>query len=94
MLFICVSLTKQGGKQIYNRVKEEIMQVSNADSPSCSNSVTSQNQVAADSPISVQMSEYEDAESVYLKRNSVQQIIAEQAPDTTLSLRCSSLWME
>jgi hypothetical protein len=63
MLFICVSLTKQGGKQIYNRVKEEIMQVSNADSPSCSNSVTSQNQVAADSPISVQMSEYEDAES-------------------------------
>ncbi|XP_047090690.1 calmodulin-binding transcription activator 3-like isoform X2 [Lolium rigidum] len=53
----------KGGKQTYNRVKEEIMQVSNADSPSCSNSVTSQNQVAADSPISVQMSEYEDAES-------------------------------
>jgi hypothetical protein len=63
MLFICVSLPMQGGKQTYNRVKEEIMQVSNADSPSCSNSVTSQNQVAADSPISVQMSEYEDAES-------------------------------
>jgi len=84
----------KGGKQIYNRVKEEIMQVSNADSPSCSNSITSQNQVAAESPISGHMSEYEDAESVYLKRNSVQQIIAEQAPDTTLSLRCSSLWME
>jgi len=32
--------------------------------------------------------------SVYLKRNSVQQIISEQAPDTTLSLRCSSLWMD
>lgn len=82
-----------------------------------------QNMEAAESPISGQISEYEDTESgiavslpsfciiyskyrltdadsimhllsVYLKRNSVQQIIAEQAPDTTLSLRCSSLWME
>lgn len=105
------------------------MQLSGADSPSCSNSITSQNQMtpqimdAAESPISGQISEYEGAEpgiaisltlfstiysknrftdaysimhllSVYLKRNSVQQIIAEQAPDTTLSLRCSSLWME
>lgn len=84
----------QGGKQSYNRVKDETMQGLNADSPSCSNSITSQNQVAAESPISGQMSEYEDAESVYLKRNSVQQIISEQAPDTTLSLRCSNLWME
>jgi len=110
-------------------VKEEFMQLSNVDSPSCSNSITSQNQMgpqnmeAAESPISGQISEYEDTEpglavslssfciiyskyrltdadsimhllSVYLKRNSVQQIIAEQAPDTTLSLRCSSLWME
>jgi hypothetical protein len=82
-----------------------------------------QNMEADESPISGQISEYEDTESglavslssfciiyskyrltdadsimhllsVYLKRNSVQQIIAEQAPDTTLSLRCSSLWME
>jgi hypothetical protein len=76
------------------------MQLSGADSPSCSNSITSQNQMtpqimdAAESPISGQISEYEGAEPVYLKRNSVQQIIAQQAPDTTLSLRCSSLWME
>jgi hypothetical protein len=81
-------------------VKEEIMQFSNVDSPSYSNSITSQSQVApqtmdaAESPISGQISEFGDTESVYLKRNSLQQIIAEQAPDTTLSLRCSSLWME
>lgn len=127
--FACLCLTFQGCKQSFNRVKEELMQLSNVDSPSCSNSITSQNQMgpqnmeAAESPISGHISEYEDTESgiavslssfciiyskyrltdadsimhllsVYLKRNSVQQIIAEQAPDTTLSLRCSSLWME
>lgn len=104
------------------------MQFSNADSPSYSNSITSQSQVAlqtmdaAESPVSGRIPEFADAESglvslslfcinytkyrltdadlimhllsVYLKRNSLQQIIAEQAPDTTLSLRCSSLWME
>jgi hypothetical protein len=96
--FLC--LTFQGCKQSFSRAKEEFMQLSNVDSPSCSNSITSQNQMgpqtmeAAESPISRQISDYEDTESVYLKRNSVQQIISEQAPDTTLSLRCSSLWMD
>jgi hypothetical protein len=125
----CLCLTFQGCKQSFSRVKEEFMQLSNVDSPSCSNSITSQNHMgpqtmeAAESPISGQISDYEDTESgitvsqssfciiytknrltdadlimhllsVYLKRNSVQQIISEQAPDTTLSLRCSSLWMD
>jgi len=93
-------LEVKGCKQSFSRVKEEFMQLSNVESPSCSNSITSQNQMgpqtmeAAESPISRQISDYEDTESVYLKRNSVQQIISEQAPDTTLSLRCSSLWMD
>ncbi|KQK21448.1 calmodulin-binding transcription activator 3 isoform X2 [Brachypodium distachyon] len=60
----------QGGKQSYNRVKDETMQGLNADSPSCSNSITSQNQVAAESPISGQMSEYEDAESDNFRASS------------------------
>uniref|UniRef100_J3LPD2 CG-1 domain-containing protein n=1 Tax=Oryza brachyantha TaxID=4533 RepID=J3LPD2_ORYBR len=60
-------LEVKGSKQI-SRAKEEIMQLSGADSPSCSNSITSQNQMtpqimdAAESPISGQISEYEGAE--------------------------------
>ncbi|XP_035818541.1 calmodulin-binding transcription activator 3 isoform X3 [Zea mays] len=62
-------LEVKGCKQSFNRVKEELMQLSNVDSPSCSNSITSQNQMgpqnmeAAESPISGQISEYEDTES-------------------------------
>ncbi|XP_066379415.1 calmodulin-binding transcription activator 3-like isoform X1 [Miscanthus floridulus] len=61
-------LEVKGCKQSFNRVKEEFMQLSNVDSPSCSNSITSQNQMdpqnmeAAESPISGQISEYEDTE--------------------------------
>uniref|UniRef100_A0A0D9VUR7 CG-1 domain-containing protein n=1 Tax=Leersia perrieri TaxID=77586 RepID=A0A0D9VUR7_9ORYZ len=61
-------LEVKGAKQNYGRAKEEIMQLSGADSPSCSNSITSQNQMAppimdaAESPISGQISEYEGAE--------------------------------
>ncbi|TVU46785.1 hypothetical protein EJB05_06346 [Eragrostis curvula] len=56
----------KGGKQSLNRAKEEIMQFSNVDSPSYSNSITSQSQVApqnmdaAESPISGQISEFGD----------------------------------
>ncbi|XP_021316766.1 calmodulin-binding transcription activator 3 isoform X3 [Sorghum bicolor] len=62
-------LEVKGCKQSFNRVKEEFMQLSNVDSPSCSNSITSQNQMgpqnmeADESPISGQISEYEDTES-------------------------------
>ncbi|KAL5217929.1 hypothetical protein ABZP36_018613 [Zizania latifolia] len=62
-------LEVKGAKQSFSRAKEEVMQLSNADSPSCSNSITSQNQMApqimdaAESPISGQISEYEGAES-------------------------------
>lgn len=61
-------LEVKGVKQSFSRAKEEIMQLSGADSPSCSNSITSQNQMtpqimdAAESPISGQISEYEGAE--------------------------------
>ncbi|KAF0911884.1 hypothetical protein E2562_012355 [Oryza meyeriana var. granulata] len=61
-------LEVKGSKQSFSRAKEEIMQLSGADSPSCSNSITSQNQMApqimdaAESPISRQISEYEGAE--------------------------------
>ncbi|OEL22907.1 Calmodulin-binding transcription activator 1 [Dichanthelium oligosanthes] len=60
----------KGGKQNFNRAKEaeENAGLSNADSPACSNSFASQSQVAsqsmdAESPISGQISEYEDAET-------------------------------
>ncbi|OEL37238.1 Calmodulin-binding transcription activator 1 [Dichanthelium oligosanthes] len=59
----------KGCKQSFSRVKEEFMQLSNVESPSCSNSITSQNQMgpqtmeAAESPISGQVSDYEDTES-------------------------------
>ncbi|KAG2551526.1 hypothetical protein PVAP13_9KG402400 [Panicum virgatum] len=62
-------LEVKGCKQSFSRVKEEFMQLSNVDSPSCSNSITSQNQMgpqtmeAAESPISRQTSDYEDTES-------------------------------
>ncbi|KAL6878416.1 hypothetical protein ACP4OV_012586 [Aristida adscensionis] len=62
-------LEVKGGKQSFNRAKEEHMQFSNVDSPSCSNSITSQSQVApqtmdaAESPISGQISEYGDTDS-------------------------------
>ncbi|WVZ57149.1 hypothetical protein U9M48_007573 [Paspalum notatum var. saurae] len=64
-------LEVKGCKQNFSRVKEEFMQISNADSPSCSNSITSQNHMgpqtmeAAESPISGQISECEDTESGY-----------------------------
>jgi calmodulin-binding transcription activator len=61
----------QGFKQSFNRTKEEMMQFSNVDipSPSYSNSITSQSQVApqtidaAESPISGHISELGDTES-------------------------------
>jgi calmodulin-binding transcription activator len=60
----------QGAKQSFNHAKEaeETAGLSNADSPACSNSFASQSQVAsrsmdAESPISGQISEYEDAET-------------------------------
>jgi len=60
----------QGVKQSFNSAKEaeENAGLSNADSPACSNSFASQSQVAsqsmdAESPISGQISEYEDAET-------------------------------
>uniref|UniRef100_A0A0D9X1N1 CG-1 domain-containing protein n=1 Tax=Leersia perrieri TaxID=77586 RepID=A0A0D9X1N1_9ORYZ len=63
-------LEVKGGKQSFSRSKdaEESVGLSNADSPACSNSFASQSQVAsqsmdAESPISGQISEYEDAET-------------------------------
>ncbi|KAL5198751.1 hypothetical protein ABZP36_002263 [Zizania latifolia] len=63
-------LEVKGGKQSFSRSKEaeETSGLSNADSPACSNSFASQSQVAsqsmdAESPISGQISEYEDAET-------------------------------
>ncbi|KAL6657568.1 hypothetical protein ACP70R_005348 [Stipagrostis hirtigluma subsp. patula] len=63
-------LEVKGGKQNFSRAREgeEIAGLSNADSPACSNSFASQSQVAshtmdAESPISGQISEYEDAET-------------------------------
>ncbi|XP_066391254.1 calmodulin-binding transcription activator 2-like isoform X2 [Miscanthus floridulus] len=60
----------KGVKQSFNSAKEaeENAGLSNADSPACSNSFASQSQVAsqsmdAESPISGQISEYEDAET-------------------------------
>jgi len=60
----------QGVKQSFNSAKEaeENAGLSNAGSPACSNSFASQSQVAsqstdAESPISGQISEYEDAET-------------------------------
>ena len=46
-----------------------------------------------ESSLSGRASEYE-AESAYLKQNSVQQIFIREEPDTTLSLGCSSMKME
>jgi hypothetical protein len=46
-----------------------------------------------ESSLSGQASEYE-AESAYLKQNSVQQIFIREDPDTTLSLGSSSMKME
>ncbi|KAL6856241.1 hypothetical protein ACP4OV_019043 [Aristida adscensionis] len=63
-------LEVKGSKQSFSRAKEgeEIAGLSNVDSPACSNSFASQSQVAshtmdAESPISGQISEYEDAET-------------------------------
>ncbi|KAF3320821.1 calmodulin-binding transcription activator 2-like protein [Carex littledalei] len=99
----------KGGKQNYSRLRE--VEANNSSSPVGSNSFTTSpsqlpSQFAeAASPNSAQTSELEDTESVYLKRNSVQQIIPceqEQAPqpvpplalDTTLSLRCGSMMLD
>jgi calmodulin-binding transcription activator len=67
-----LSLTFQGAKQSFSRAKEEIMQFSTVDSPSYSNSMTSQSQVgpqtmdAAESPLSGQISELGDTESGFV----------------------------
>jgi hypothetical protein len=50
--------------------------------------------IEGESSLSGQASEYEEAESEYLKQNSVQQIFIQEEPDTTLSLGCSSMKME
>ncbi|KAJ1296817.1 hypothetical protein BS78_01G331500 [Paspalum vaginatum] len=76
-------LEVKGCKQSFSRVKEEFMQTSNADSPSCSNSITSQNQMgpqtmeAAESPISGHISECEDTESDYCRASSRYHPLAE-----------------
>ncbi|KAJ6841190.1 calmodulin-binding transcription activator 3-like [Iris pallida] len=61
------------------------------DSPVCSSSFSSQNQLPsqatdAGSFNSAYKAEYEDADSVYLKRDPIQQIVVKQDPDTALSL--------
>lgn len=78
---------------------EEVVQVIQMDSPVTSFSATTQSQppsqlMGADSPSSAHISEYEDAESAYIKRNLMQHIFIKQVPDTTLSLRCGSMMIE
>ncbi|KAG2540334.1 hypothetical protein PVAP13_9NG549214 [Panicum virgatum] len=76
-------LEVKGCKQSFSRVKEEFMQLSNVESPSCSNSITSQNQMgpqtmeAAESPISRQISDYEDTESDNFRASSRYHPLAE-----------------
>lgn len=42
----------------------------------------------------MQVSEFEDAETVHLKKHLAPQITVDQASDTTLLLKCFSLWMD
>lgn len=94
-------LEVKGNRSNFSRTRdaEETVQSAHITTPTSSSSFTNQNPspsraMDAESPISAQTSEYEDAESVYLKRNSMQQIIVKQVPDTTLSLRCNSMMMD
>ncbi|CAN6294857.1 unnamed protein product [Urochloa humidicola] len=75
-------LEVKGCKQSFSRVKEELMQLSNVDSPSCSNSITSnhmgpQTMEAAGSPMSGQISDYEDTESDNFRASSRYHPLAE-----------------
>ncbi|XP_020586615.1 calmodulin-binding transcription activator 2-like isoform X2 [Phalaenopsis equestris] len=88
----------KGSKTSFIQLKEdgETMRNSNLDSAICSNFYTSLNRLPSQvtdygSLKGTQQSEFEDAYSTYLNRNSMQQILAKQVPDTTLSLRCSSM---
>ncbi|CAD5171142.1 calmodulin-binding transcription activator 2-like [Musa acuminata AAA Group] len=83
----------------YTKDVEEVVQVTQMDNLFTSNSATSQGQppsqtMDTDSPSSAHTSEYEDAESAYMKRNLMQQIFIKQVPDTTLSLRCGSMMID
>ncbi|CAN6300696.1 unnamed protein product [Urochloa humidicola] len=75
-------LEVKGCKQSFSRVKEEFMQLSNVESPSCSNSITSnhmgpQTMEAAGSPMSGQISDYEDTESDNFRASSRYHPLAE-----------------
>ncbi|WOL18523.1 calmodulin-binding transcription activator 2 isoform X2 [Canna indica] len=64
-----------------------------------SNSATSQSQllslvITADSCDSVNFPDFDDAESAYFKRNSIQPTTIKEVPDTTLSLRCGGTMMD
>ncbi|KAH0452534.1 hypothetical protein IEQ34_019833 [Dendrobium chrysotoxum] len=88
----------KGSKASFIQQKKDAEAVRNSefDSPVSSNSSANPSHVPSQfsgygSRNGTQQSEYEDADSSYLKRSSMQQIIARQVPDTTLSLRCSSM---
>jgi len=83
-------LETKGGKSSRARGNNNIIQGTAVDSPV--SQLPSQT-MEGESSLSGQASEYEEAESEYLKQNSVQQIFI-QEPDTTLSLGCSSMKME
>ncbi|KAH0460386.1 hypothetical protein IEQ34_011049 [Dendrobium chrysotoxum] len=90
-------LGSQGSKANFLQPREEgaIARIVHADSPAHSTSSASQSQSPSlatelESPNSTHLPEFEN-DSVYLKRNSMQQIFSNQVPDTTLSLRCSSM---
>jgi hypothetical protein len=80
----------QGGKS-RTRGNNDMHQAAVMDSPL--SQLPSQT-IDGESSLSGQFSEYEEAESAYLKQNSVQQMFIQEEPDTTLSLRCSSSKME
>ncbi|PKU70895.1 calmodulin-binding transcription activator 3 isoform X2 [Dendrobium catenatum] len=88
----------KGSKASFIQQKKDAEAVRNSefDSPASSNSSANPSHVPSQfsgygSRNGTQQSEYEDADSLYLKRSSIHQIIARQVPDTTLSLRCSGM---
>jgi len=81
---------KAGKSSSRTRGHDNMLQGSHVDSPL--SQLPSQT-TDGESSLSGQASEYE-AESAYLKQNSVQQIFIREEPDTTLSLGCSSMKME
>lgn len=84
-------LETKGGKSSRARANYNMIQEAAADSPLSQLPLQT---IEGESSLSGQASEYEEAESEYLKQNSVQQIFIQEEPDTTLSLGCSSMKME